>query len=385
MKFKLIILLLLINCIVFTQSDRKIKIIVLSDSVPADSSVYVTGNHQEIGSWQTVGLAMNKNGMNEWSCQLILPEKFHLEYKLTLGSWEYEALDWNGYVPSNNILEVENDTTIILTVLSWGNNPKQKFEGQITGTVEYYYNLNGKGIKPRDVIVWLPPGYYESEEHYPVLYMHDGQNVFDPATSTFGVDWQIDEAADTLIGKNYIRPIIIVAIYNTPDRSKEYSDNDTGYAYMDFLVNNLKPMIDSTYRTKPGRENTVTGGSSLGGLISFMIPWHHPDIFSMAICISPAFKIKQYDFVTPVISYEGEKKNIKIYMDVGNVGLEDSLRTGINEMVSALETKGYKEGEDFYRYIADNAEHSEKFWADRIWRPLIFMFGNENYRKLFQQ
>jgi predicted alpha/beta superfamily hydrolase len=208
--------------------------------------------------------------------------------------------------------------------------------------------------------------------------MHDGQNMFDPKTSAFGVDWQIDEAADSLIRKGKILPIIIVGIYNTPDRSYEYTPGLTGYAYMNFIVNKLKPLIDSTYRTLPDRKYTSTGGSSLGGLISFMLLWIHHDIFSQAACISPAFKIGGIDFVSPVKNYTGKKKQIRIYIDNGSVDLDDSLQTGVDEMLSALREKEYIEGDDLYYYKALGAKHFESDWAERIWRPLIFMFGNEN-------
>ena len=365
--------------IIFSQSFRQVKFIVLSESVPRNSSVYIVGNHYLLGNWNPSSTFLPEKKRGEWSRTFKLPFYYHLEYKLTLGSWKLEALDREGNTLPNNVLDVINDTTIIITILNWGSSSSQKIVGQITGTTEYHHNLKGKGIKPRDVIVWLPPGYYENKEQsYPVLYMHDGQNIVDPVTSSFGVDWQIDEAADTLIKKNYIKPIIIVGIYNTSDRSSEYSENDTGYAYMDFVMNNLKPFIDSTYRTKPGKESTGTGGSSLAGLISFMLVWYHPDVFSMAACISPALKVGRYDFVSSVENYMGDKKKIRIYMDVGNIGLEDSLEVGVDEMANVLRKLGFTEWEDLYIYKAPNAEHSEKFWAERIWRPLIFMFGNEN-------
>ena len=384
-KFSFAFLILFVQ-LISAQSYNQFKIIVLSESVPKDSRVYISGNHHLIGNWDPSSVQLSRHGKGEWIGVFALPDSFHLEYKLTLGSWDLEALDRVGSVPANNVLDVTNDTTVIINVSNWGSGSDQKAEGQITGTVEYYHNLKGEGIKSRDVIVWLPPGYDESpDQRYPVLYMHDGQNIVDPLTSSFGVDWQIDEAADTLIRKNYIEPIIIVGIYNTPDRSSEYSENDTGYAYMEFVVSNLKPLIDRTYRTKSGREYTATGGSSLAGLISFMLAWYHSDIFSMAACISPALKISKYDIVTPVENYTDVRKKIKIYLDVGSIGLEDSLAIGVDEMISALKSQGFKGGEDLYWYKASNAEHSERFWVERIWRPLIFMFGNRSSIELLKE
>ena len=117
---------------------------------------------------------------------------------------------------------------------------------------------------------------------------------------------------------------------------------DTGYAYMKFIVNELKPFIDYTYHTLPDRENTTVGGSSLGGLISFMMLWEYSDIFSKAACLSPAFKIDSiynHDFVSPVKNYSGPKKDIKIYVYNGGVGLEEELQPGIDEMMKRLKKR----------------------------------------------
>ena len=383
-----ILSLFLIICIsaVFAQSNHKVKFIVTSENVPEQSTIYITGNHPLIGNWDPGKVSLTKKENNIWEREFSFPEGIHLEYKLTLGSWEQEALNEEGLLPVNSILVVFSDTTIFIDVKSWRDQSNRVVEGQITGTVEYQRKLKWEGLQDRDVAVWLPPGYHEHpDKRYPVLYMHDGQNMFDPQTSAFGVDWQIDEAADSLIKKGYISPIIIVAIYNTPDRWNEYNQGSVGDAYMNFIVNRLKPLIDKTYRTLPGREYTAVGGSSMGGLIAFVLLWVHSDVFLQAACISPALNIRGIDFVTPVKNYTGKKKAIRIYIDNGNVGLEDSLQTGIDSMLFALRERGYSEGDDLYYYYAPGAKHFESDWAERIWRPLIFMFGNENSYQYIQE
>ena len=378
MKTIFILIIILYFPIIHPQTDKEITFIVTTKNVPDTSCVFITGNHKLLGNWSPGTTQLEKHKNNVWIGKFSLPVNFHLEYKFTLGSWEYEARNADGTVPANSILDVLNDTIIQVSISRW-ENPNSKVKGQITGIVKYHPKMKGKGIKDRDVVVWLPPGYFENTNlHYPVLYMHDGQNMFDPKTSAFGVDWQIDEAADTLIRKNYIKPIIIVGIYNTPERSSDYTVNDTGYAYMNFIVNDLKPFIDNNYRTLSDRKFTATGGSSIGGLISFMLLWEHSEVFSQAACISPAFKISFIDFVTPVENYDGNKKDIRIYIDNGSIGLEDSLQAGIDEMLSALREKGFVDNDDLYWYKAPDAKHFESDWAERIWRPLIYMFGNED-------
>ncbi len=156
--------------------------------------------------------------------------------------------------------------------------------------------------------------------------MHDGQNVFDPATSSFGYDWRADEVTDSLIKTGDINEIIIVAINNTVDRGKEYVHSNLGYAYMDFIVNKLKPFIDKQYRTLPDKENTAVCGASLGGLISLMLVWNYPQVFSKAACLSSAFKIDQLNYVDSVARYNGIKKDIKLYIDNGGIGLDAKLQ-----------------------------------------------------------
>jgi predicted alpha/beta superfamily hydrolase len=207
--------------------------------------------------------------------------------------------------------------------------------------------------------------------------MQDGQNLFDPKTSAFGIDWQLDETADSLIKSKAIREIIIVGIYNTQDRNIEYLDTKPGHQYMDFVVNKLKPFIDKNFRTLPDRKNTAVGGSSAGALISFMLLWEHPDIFSKAACLSPAFHIDDIDYIPKVSDYNGFKKKVRFYIDVGTEGLDAKLKPGAEEMIKALENKGYKENKDFEFFIAKGAVHNEAAWGKRNWRYLKFMFGKK--------
>ena len=193
--------------------------------------------------------------------------------------------------------------------------------------------------------------------------MHDGQNLFDPQTATFGVDWQLDEAADSLIKSGAINEIIIVGIYNTADRSSEYGDTKLGHYYMDFIVQTLKPYIDKNYRTLPGRLNTATGGSSLGGLISFMLVWEHPEVFSKAACLSPAFHIDDINYVKKVKDFSGTKKHLEIYIDIGTKDLDARLKPGVEQMVTELKKIGYKSGSDLDYFIEEGAGHNESAWA----------------------
>ncbi len=375
-KFFLFTLLLSL----FVNAQVKVTFLVSVKS-EIKSKVYVTGNHSILGFWNPSLVELQKINDSTFSQSFFFSKNIPLEFKITAGSWDREAIYEDGKVPSNFSLLVEKDTTLSITVLCWKNEkPKlsNDFKGQITGKVEYIHNLSYKNLLPRDVIIWLPPEYGKNKkQRFPVLYMHDGQNIIDPATSFAKIDWQIDETVDSLIKNKIIEPMIIVGIYNTTNRMREYTPGKEGEEYCNFIVKELKPLIDKKYRTIKDKEHTSTGGSSAGGLISFMLLWNYSNVFSKAICMSPAFKIETIDFVSTVLNYKGKKKNIKVYIDNGGFELENLLQPGIDEMLSALKQKGYVEGKDFSWYKDENAYHTESEWAKRLWRPLTFLFGKE--------
>ena len=263
---------------------------------------------------------------------------------------------------------------------------KKKAPGKvkIVGNVEHLKNFSSINLNnKRDIIVWLPPSYNDDMgKRYPVLYMHDGQNIVDPSTSAFQTDWQIDEAADSLIKQELIEPIIIVGIYNTTDRNSEYSESDTGYAYMNFILDSLKPFIDRNYRTKPDRKNTATGGASLGGLIPLILAWEYSDVFSKAICFSPAFKIDQYNFVDNVLLYSGKKKDVRLFIHNGDNELDTQLQEGVDEMLKALNKQGFREKSDYFYIKSKNSQHGERDWSKNIPHALIYFFGTEKGRSL---
>src|SRR5215475_4774000 len=167
----------------------------------------------------------------------------------------------------------------------------------LTGNIKVHRAFRSKILaNRRDILVYLPPGYRRfSRKRYPVLYLHDGQNVFDAATSFAGVEWGVDETAERLIKENLIEPFIIVAVANTgEERIDEYTPTrgviDTnakrkkrskGLArkYARFLMDELKPYIDRKYQTKPDAEFTGLGGSSLGGLVTLVFGTLYPQVF----------------------------------------------------------------------------------------------------------
>jgi predicted alpha/beta superfamily hydrolase len=349
-------------------------------STPAEALVYVAGSTTEMGEWDPGKVSMQRENDSLWKFSCPVPSGGEVQFKITRGSWLTEALYVDGVIPQNTVLRVRSDTSVTLRPVTWNDlsvtRKKMASAGGIVGSVRYHRALDGEGLRhKRDVIVWLPPSYAnDTHKRYPVLYMHDGQNVFDPKTSFLGSEWRADEVADSLIKVGAIDEIIIVGINNTPDRIPEYSDTQLGRSYARFVVERLKPMIDSMYRTKPAAQNTAVMGSSMGGLISLLFVWWYPDVFSMAGCLSTAIGPGRHDGILHEIeNHTGAKKHLRFYVDVG--GREYQLIPGYHLVVSALEQGGYRKGSEMESFTDKDSEHNEIAWAHRLWRPLTFMFG----------
>ncbi|MFH1851072.1 MAG: alpha/beta hydrolase-fold protein [Candidatus Neomarinimicrobiota bacterium] len=338
----------------------------------------IVGNRPQTGNWNPAGIELEKVGPSTFQLQLIARIGDTLEYKFTRGSWATEALDPAGQIPNNYRLVVTGDTTIFHSIPDWRDYSYKPGAG-ITGTARYHSIDSSQLSGTRQLLVWLPPSYFADETAaYPVLYMTDGENTIDFCTAFRGREWQVDEVATALIDSGLIREFILVAVYSSADRRSEYSPVQRGRLFSSFLVNTVKPMIDSTYRTQPGPENTAVMGSSMGGIISFHLAWEYPQVFGMAGCLSPAFLVDEEEIVHRVAEYSGPVKPIKLYIDNGTVGLEASLQPAIDRMLPLLTAGGFREGENLIYIIANGAEHNEPAWAQRIHLPLKFFFGTGN-------
>ncbi|MGB2867033.1 MAG: alpha/beta hydrolase-fold protein [Bacteroidota bacterium] len=365
----------------FAQTVSVTVRVTVPKSTPDTARIFIAGNDPSLGDWNPGGVELQKESDSVWARSFEVPRGFSLEFKITRGNWNTQAIFNDGTIPPNIGLLAIRDTSVLVRPKTWSDFGMAP-GGRIVGTVEYVRGLKGEGLQyDRDLIVWLPPSYKKGlNKRYPVLYMHDGQNVFDPSTSFIGYDWHVDDVADSLIRAGVLNEIIVVGIYNSPDRIPEYSDTDLGRRYAEFVVGKVKPLIDSTYRTLPDREHTVVMGSSMGGLISFLFVWWYPDVFSKAGCLSSAFLRDRTRILDAVENDPGPRRSIHVYMDCGGNGLEVSLKPGMDEMSGLLEKKGYVRGVDFETFFDEKADHSERSWAGRVWRPLMFMFGKSEVR-----
>ena len=369
--------LLLISISILSAQDKvRITLEVISPSLTDTSRVYVAGNIDELGGWQPDKVMMDYSENKSWTKKIEIAKGTRLEYKFTKGSWATEALGSDSSVPQNSVLVANRDTTVSVTIFNWRDKFNFKVKGQITGTVKYHKNFVLPGLKPRNIFVWLPPDYESNaKKHYPVFYMHDGQNLVDPRTSNTFIDWQVDETADSLIRNGKVEPFIIVGINNTDDRGTEYNNTPLGELYIKLIVEKIKPFIDKTYRTLADAKHTAVGGSSMGGLISMICAWEFPDIFSKAACFSPAFLFRDLDYAKVIQADKSPQKNLLVYIDNGGVGLEAVLQPGVDKMVDVLKVKGFEKGKNLFIFIDENAEHNEAAWAKRVWKPIEIFFG----------
>lgn len=252
----------------------------------------------------------------------------------------------------------------------------------LTGDVRQHEGFHSRYLDyDRTIVVYLPPGYDQTAvRHYPVLYLHDGQNVFDQATS-FGDEWRVDETAESLITAGRIEPIIAVGVYNAgPHRIDEYTQTARpdkgggGHAddYGKMLVEELKPFIDSTYKTLPGAANTAMGGSSLGGLLTMHLGLRYPTAFSKLAVLSPSVWWDDRVLLTEVEALT-HKLPLKIWLDSGtNEGpnvIEDARL-----LRDALVGKGWTVGQDLHYLEVEGGEHNEHSWSLRLGNVLEFLF-----------
>ena len=337
-----------------------------------DTTVFVTGSVPALGNWIPGAIKMNYRGEATWSYRIQAMAGRAIEYKYTLGTWQREGAQPNGEPLPNRIVRPHSGMTVTDRVDVWTTPRERRVVGQITGEVRYHRQLSAEGLLPRDVIVWLPPDYELDNARFPVLYMQDGQNIIDPNTSSFGVDWQVDETLTRLIASDKIPPMIVVGIYNTAERTKDYLPGEQGSRYARFLCEQLKPFIDRSYRTDPSRDATAICGSSAGGICAFHVTWTHPDIFSKAICMSPAFRYERPDGTASVDYLPEFSASARptptpfFYIDNGGVGVDERLQPGIDLMLAAMRQKGMEPGRNYVWQHFVDASHNEAAWAERL-------------------
>jgi len=346
-----------------------------------ESPVFITGSHPGLGAWKP-DCALKLDWKPPFHVGEIESDTgHHFDYKITRGNWETEAVDAYGHVPGNFCHEVWLDATRHHTVADW----KDRYSGRLTHERIHSPILAGT----RDLLIWLPPSYGSDSLHrFPILILHDGDNVFDPATSAIsGVDWAADEWIKVLSRRGALPETIVVGVChpegfsddNASLRDFDLSPELSGSAYAHFIVDELVPHMDAHYRTIPKPTARVLGGASLGALNAFHVSLNHPGVFGGFVCLSTSFEDVSHSVPdrSALLLALAEKSSLdpatRMYFDYGDQGLDECYEGYHKILGSLFREKGWIDGEQFLIQRIAGGSHSEISWRNRLGDALVFL------------
>lgn len=299
---------------------------------------------------------------------------------------------------------------IIVTVFIGAHVCADDHPAPFSSRIDQYMGFEGENILPRNVSVWLPASYFSSPtKRFAVLYAHDGQNLFFSEFTYGGISWGLADTLQQLTESGKIKDVIVVGVWNTPNRRLEYFptgatqyvSNETkerlshhksgpprGDAYMSFIVNTLKPFIDTQYRTLPNRDNTYLLGSSMGGIISLYGAIRYPEVFAGAACLSIHWPLNHFIQASKESTFDELAKayltyidknlppanmGLRLYFDYGDKGIDAMYAPYQNEMNALLAARKYKKGAQWAARYFPGGDHNEKSWSERLDVPLTFL------------
>ncbi|MDA9555129.1 alpha/beta hydrolase-fold protein [Pelobium sp.] len=336
----------------------------LPQNISIKDSIYLAG---DFNNWnpksEDFKFKINEHGEAQLQLQLASSS---MAFKLTKGSWENVEVDGKGNDINNRYLELNHDTTLFISVAAFKDafikSTKKSTKSKNVNIVDSAFYIPELQTKRR-IWIYLPADYTTSYRKYPVIYMHDGQNLFDNLTSGYG-EWGVDEILDSLTQKNQQEFIVVGIDHGGESRLVEYNPYESkfgkgkGDAYVDFIVKTLKPFIDSHYQTLKDKRNTIIAGSSMGGLISMYAGIKYPNVFGCVGVFSPSFWIapQLYNFV------KSEKVNgsSKFYLIAG-AKESDEMIPDLEKMYRLLLDKGWNP-RNLEIHINPNGKHNERFW-----------------------
>lgn len=263
------------------------------------------------------------------------------------------------------------------------------------GTLLYWYDMSSEFLtEDRNVVIWLPPGYEEDrDKRYKVIYMSDGENLFDPRIASWGVDWGIDEAMMRGVADGSFEPAIVVGTWSTAKRGLEYSPWHEAPQYARFLIEELMPRINAEFRTKTGPDNTFAMGSSMGGLLSYYLVKNHGDVIGACGCVSSHFALSEQMFAryfsadwqdkdpTPYIVRDvqagGTLAGGRFFFDYGTETLDSTYAQDHEPVKRWFRQQGLKKNRDYKFVKYDGADHSERAWRARVLDQLVWLLGED--------
>jgi predicted alpha/beta superfamily hydrolase len=370
---KLIVLtFLLISSGIFAGQITMI-VVSLPENTPPEDHIFIAGsfNGWNPGNEDFI-LTENTSGQPE----ITIEGTGTISFKFTRGSWEtVEGNENGGFLPDRSFTFGSADTLEII-ILSWedlGGTNHTAAENVIVMDEEFYMPQLDRH---RRIWLYLPPDYDSSGKTYPVLYMHDGQNLFDAATS-FAGEWEVDETLNNLYDEGKNVPIVVGIDNGGADRISEYTPwpnpqygGGDGNLYAQFIVETLKPYIDQNFRTKPGRLHTGVMGSSLGGLISHYAGIKYQETFGKAGVFSPSYWFNDliYDFTFET----GKSDDMRIYV-MGGTNESSGLVGEMMAMMDTLLATGFAEDEMNLK-LAEGGQHNESLWRQQFAEAFQWMY-----------
>ena len=359
----------------------------IPDNTPTDANIHIAGNFQEWNPSSTDHILTKDEASGNHS--ITFPEGLdEIQFKFTRGSWATVETDANGEFIDDRTYEGNEGDSLHLQILGWEDlftscdDPPPGGTGESTAAenVEIFDNsfYMPQFDRCRRIWVYLPPDYETSGKSYPVLYMHDGQNVFDASTS-FISEWEVDETLNRLHTQGD-EGVIVVGIDNGQQfRTQEYIPwkeglfSGRGDEYMEFIVETLKPAIDEAYRTKPDRANTALMGSSFGGVISTFGGIEYQNVFSRVGAFSTSYWVSEEIYTHAETT--GKQADMRIYQLMGHLE-GDGYVEAMHRMEEVLHNAGFEEDEVLSVDHADG-QHSEWYWAREFEAAYIWLFEAE--------
>jgi len=351
-----------------------INVTSIPPTTPPDAEIYIAGN---FNSWNPGNasyiLTDHQNGTYSIT---FTPPVGTLEYKFTRGSWETgEGSSSGNYIPNRTYNYTGCIKSTNVTIAGWEGKGTHTYTDNVQILDDDFYMPQLD--RHRRIWLYLPPNYQTSTKRYPVFYMQDGQNLFDVITS-FAGEWKVDESMNELFGQSDYGAIIVGIDNGGANRTNEYSPwrnpnygGGQGEAYASFLVNTLKPHIDSMFRTRTEREYTGIGGSSLGANISMFTAVEHQDVFSKVGIFSPAFWFS--DSIYQHITTTGIDEELRIYFVAGT----NESSTIISDMQAVYDTLVYAGLEESNMKLLSHTDgaHSEWYWAREYPAAYDWLYG----------
>lgn len=381
--------LLLITAVIACGQTPETKLVEVTFEVTVppgrSGTVFVSGDAPEIGAWRAAGVPLTAGADGKHRGTVSLAPGKSILFKATRGDWSSEETTPDGSPVENRRFTVPAGVSAVsvpFTVAAWRDETRRP-AGLDTGRIRVHEKFRATKLgNERRLFVLLPASYAASpKRRYPVIYAHDGQNMFASVTGGARWDWNVDAVLDRLVSSGDVPEAIVVGVPSTDMRIAEYDPLARGADYADFLIREVKPFVDRTYRTKADRANTTTMGSSMGGLISSYLALRHSNVFSRAACLSIHVIHPMQDATASgawVRSLEAaipEHRPVRLYVDRGTLGLDCQYGPLFDRLVAALERAGFVRGRSLDVLVAEGTDHNEAAWAARVGRPLKFLLG----------